>query len=112
VAAERLPGRLPGGGVPQPDGLVVTARDESAPLGTEGHTQHIAVVAVERLPDWLSGGGVPQSDCLVAAAGGDAGAVGAERYSRHLRRQVDELEQVTLCSQGCGILQKRFVEAG
>ena len=54
VVAQRLPDRLPGGGVPQPDRLVDAAGGDAGAVGAERHTGHRVVVA-QRLPDGLPG---------------------------------------------------------
>ena len=99
VATQRWPDRLPGRGVPQPDGLVVAAGGDPGPVRAERHTDHRVLVAMQRWPDRLPGRGVPQPDGPVVAAGGDPGTVRAERHGCHARRHIDDLEQVTLLIQ-------------
>lgn len=62
--------------IPQEDGLVIRARDEHVPLGTEGQAVDEVVMAQQGDGMRFRGRHVPEPDRLVVRARRDGGAVG------------------------------------
>ena len=65
VAEHRWADRLAGIGVPHPDGVIVAARNDPAPIRTKRHGGHFVGMAGQRCADLLTRVGIPHPQGVV-----------------------------------------------
>ena len=114
----RLPDRLPGGGVPQPNRRVVAPPEAMRVPSGLNATLVTASSWRSGSPTGCPGRCVPQPDRAVGTAGGDTGAVRTVRHARHHLWNVDHLHQVPLLIQSrkqwirCAAVSGRYRQCG
>lgn len=84
--------------LPKLDGLVETATDKVAAIGSEGDRVNAILVTLGVLQTFhqVAGGGIPDADALVQRTGGDVVAIGRHRYRGHAVLDAQSVDQLAL----------------